>query len=97
MNNWINKQGFEINRATLKDFMTFSGEIFIYNGDRQWTKAKIGQTVFRSNSVAVSPATQIANSCHPGLQAQWFSELRRKWLHKTLGYMPTETHLIVQD
>ena len=46
--------------------MTFSGEIFIYNGDRQWTKAKIGQTVLRSNSVAVSPATQIENSRHPG-------------------------------
>ena len=31
-----------------------------------WTKTKIGQTVFRSNSVAVGPATQIANSPHPG-------------------------------
>ena len=46
--------------------MTFSGENFTYNGVRQWTKTKIGFTVLRSNSVAVSPATQIANSCHPG-------------------------------
>ena len=46
--------------------MTFSGENFTYNGVRQWTKTKIGQTVLRSNSVAVSSATQIPNSRHPG-------------------------------
>ena len=33
-----------------------------------WTKTKIGHTVLRSNSVAVSPATQIANSRHPGYE-----------------------------
>ena len=47
--------------------MTFSGENLItFNGVRQWTKTKIGLTVLRSNSVAVSPAPQIANSCQPG-------------------------------
>ena len=45
--------------------MTFSRENFTYNCVRL-NQTKIGQTVLRSNSVAVSPATQIANSRHPG-------------------------------
>ena len=45
--------------------MTFSGNILLTMVS-DWTKTKIGQTVLRSNSVAVSPATQIANSRHPG-------------------------------
>ena len=45
--------------------MTFSGKILLTMVS-DWTKTKIGQTVLRSNSVAVSPATQIANSRHPG-------------------------------